>query len=695
MASSNTNIQVTDLDFGSIKSNFITYLQSQNTLKDYNYQGSALSTLLDVLSYNTQYNAYYLNMVANEMFLDSAIQRSSVISHAKLLNYTPKSAIAPSALINFTASGVNSPSFTIPKFTNFMSEPIDGVNYNFVTKDSVTVNTTSGVAQFNNLELKQGIPSTYAYTVSSITNPSFTYQIPDSNVDTTTIQVFVQKSTSNTAYDIYQPAKDYLNLNSTSKVYFVQESLNGKYEIYFGDGILGKKLEDGNVVLISYISTEGTASAGANNFALMSSLPGFTTYSIIPVSSATQGGDKESIESIKFQAPKSFSAQNRAVSKEDYITAIQQNSLGFAFDAVNVWGGEENDPPVYGQVFVCLKPKGSYNFTQTQKQRIIQEVIKPISMMTVTPTIVDPDYTYIKLNVNVYYDPALTTQTSSQIKSGITTAINNFASTSLNTFNSTFNSYDLLNAIQSYDKSIITSEYDLKLQKKFFPNLTIPTTYNLYFNTELKKGIFLTGITSSPAMKFRDPTNLTLVKDGIYVEEVPTVTNGIDTISVINPGFGYTSTPKVEIIGDGTGAAAHAVVVNGSIKSVVVDNPGTGYTSAIALVTPLDGDTTGRLGALTVQLQGRYGLLRSYFNNTLNNVKSVFNNNVGTVDYSKGIITLNSFSPLNVDNDLGQLALTATPTTSIISSTYNRVITVDPYDPTAITVNVIAKTSGK
>ena len=692
MAGANSSIQITDLDFNTIKNNFKNYLRSQDTFKDYNFEGSGMSVLLDVLSYNTQYNAYYLNMVANEMFLDSAVQRSSVISQAKLLNYTAKSAIAPTAEVSVVFNNVTDGSLTLPAGSSFLSSAIDSVNYNFVNSDSYTVNAVNNTVTFPNVKIKQGVIGSYSFSVDLTTNPSQTFEIPNETIDLTTLKVSVQNSTSDTSYEIYNRNTNYLTLSSDSKVYFIQESLKNTYEIYFGDGVLGKKLVDGNIVNITYLSTEGLSGAGANSFVLMDTISGYAATSVNSILQASQGGDKESIDSIKFQAPKSYAAQGRAVSKNDYITAIQQNSLGISFDAVNVWGGEENNPPVYGQVFISLKPAGTYSLTTTQKQRIIAEVIKPISVLTVTPTIVDPDYTYIKLTLNIYYNPSLTSQTSAQIQEGIKTAVYNFASTTLNTFNSTFNSYELLNTIQSYSNSIITSEYQVQLQKKFFPNLTTPTTYNLYYNTPIEKGIYLSGIGSLPALQFRDPSNLATIIDGIYVEELPTSTYGIDTIDVLNPGFGYQSTPTVTIVGDGTGATAHAIVSGGSIKNIVVDNAGVNYTSAMAVITAAAGDTTGLLGTATVKLLGRYGTLRSYYNNT-SQIKTIFSSNIGVVDYTNGVITFNSFGPIDVDNPLGQLTITANPTTSIISSTYNRIITIDPYDANAIIVNIIAKTS--
>ena len=695
MAGANSNIQMTDLDFNTIKNNLKTYLQSQDTLKDYNYEGSALSVLLDVLAYNTQYNAYYLNMVANEMFLDTALQRSSVVSQAKLMNYTPKSAIAPTATINLTMNGVSDPTLTLPKFTPFMSEAIDGINYTFVTTDSYTstVNLITNEAEFTNVVLKQGIPASLSYTVNSTNNPKYVFSLPAENIDTTTLQVLVQSSSSNTSVEIYTAAENYLTLDGNSLVYFLQENVSGSYDVSFGDGILGKKLTDGNIVLLSYITTFGSDSYGANNFVLMNSISGYSNATISPVTPTTQGSLRESIDSIKYQAPKSYSAQKRAVTKEDYITVIQQNNLGYNFDAVNVWGGQENDPPVYGQVFVAIKPSGAYVLSATQKERLIADVIRPVSIMTVEPTIVDPDYTYIQLTANVFYDPKKTNLTASQIKDAVKTTISNLATTNLNTFNSTFSATDFSQAIADVSTSIITNEISLQLQKKFTPNLTTPSTYNLYYGAPLIRGMFQSGVTTTPSITYRNPLNLAQLISGVYIEEMPSSTGGVETISVLNPGFGYQSAPTVTISGDGTGATAEAIVTgDGSIQKINVLTKGTGYTSAIITITPAEGTTTGALGAAIPNLEGRYGTLRTYYYNS-QNAKTVFEANVGTIDYTMGIVTLNAFNPIDIDNPLGQLTVTASPTTTIISSSYNRIITVDPFDPNAIIVNVTAKST--
>lgn len=692
MAGANSNIQVTDLDFNNIKNNLKTFLQSQETLKDYNYEGSALSTLLDVLAYNTQYNAYYLNMVANEMFLDSAIQRDSVLSHAKLLNYTPKSATAPTATISLLVNNVNTPTLTLPKYTNFISEAIDGINYNFITTTDTTVNTSANAAFFPNVTIAQGTPTSISYVVDSTSNPTFTFKIPDVGVDTSTLLVTVQQASTNTSFDTYTLGTDILGLDGTSQVYFLQEGLGGLFEVYFGDGVIGQQLSDGNIVRLSYVVTQGTSATGANNFILLNSVNGYTSSVVTPVTAATQGSAKESIQSIKFQAPKAFSAQGRAVTKDDYITVLQQNTLGFPFDAVNVWGGEENNPPVYGQVFIAVKPRGGYSLTEVQKTKLITDVIQNISVMTVTPTIVDPDYTYVQITANVLYDTKKTNLTASQLQTQIKVAIATYAQSTLNTFNSTFLASDFNTVINNVNGAIITNELSLQVQKKFYPNLTTPTTYTLNYGVPLKRGMFQSGIYSSPPVAIKSPLDLVSTIDGVYLEEVPTSTGGVSSISILNTGFGYQYAPTVTIKGDGTGATAIATInANGTLKSIIVTNAGSGYSSAIAVITPANNDTTGQLGAAVVNLEGQFGTLRTYYNNT-DNVKTVINNNVGTIDYTNGIVTINSFAPIQVDNDLGQFTVSASPTTTIFSSTYNRIITVDPYDSNAIVVNVTPRT---
>jgi hypothetical protein len=690
MAGENSNIQITDLDFNTIKTNLKRYLQSQTTLQDYNYEGSALSTLLDVLAYNTQYQAYYLNMVANEMFLDSALQRASVVSHAKLLNYTPQSATAPRAQIDLVMNNVTTSSLTLPKFTNFLSEAIDGVSYKFVTLNSTTQNTNlaNNTVTFDNLVIKQGEPVTLSFTYDNAANPTAIFELPDTDVDTTTITVLVQQSGSNTSTQVFTLVDDYLSLNDTSKVFFLQEGTNGYYQIYFGDGVLGQALTDGNVVSVSYIITSGTAATDANNFVLMDTISGFSSSTITSVQAATQGAEKETIESIKYTAPKSYSAQGRAVTKEDYIYLIQNNAGIFPIDAVNVWGGEENDPPVYGVVFVAIKPSGGYLLTPSQKLIIEEQIIKPISVITVQPRIIDVDYNYLVINSNILYEPKLTSLTSSQLQTQTLSAIQKFAEDTLNTFNSTFKLSSLISTVQSVSSSFVTNDANIVLQKRIVPSLISPTTYTLKYGTSLRKDIFGKSISVTPTFQVIDVENNNTVRNSVYLEETPSSTTYVESISINNPGFGYTSSPTVTILGDGSGATARATIVNGQVDSITIIDQGINYTQAIVQITPTDGN--GSLASAVAILAGNKGTLRTYYFE--NNVKKILNANAGTVDYAQGIVTLTDFNPSAINSSLGVLSVQAVPTTTIVSSARDKIITLDNTDPNAININIVAKT---
>jgi hypothetical protein len=686
MSSANSGLQITNLDFGSIKSSLKTFLSQQDTLQDYNFDGSALSVLVDLLAYNTQYNAYYLNMVANEMFLDSAVQRGSVVSHAKLLNYVPQSAVAPKATVQITVNGVTTSTLTLPKFTPFISEAIDNVNYTFLTTDASTVNVTANTATFNDIIISQGISSSFSYTYSSSSNPKQLFEILDSDIDTSTLIVTVQESSSNSATETFNLSTDYIDLTPSSKVYFLEEGMNGNYNIYFGDGLLGKSLVNGNIVNLTYITTSGTSAFGANSFTVMSSIGGFSNTVVTSITSASLGSEKESIESIKYTAPKAYAAQGRAVTKEDYIYLIQNNSTNLPIDSVSVWGGEENDPPVYGQIFCAVKPSGGYTLTPTQKQKLITEVIKPISVLTVVPNIVDPDYTYVKINTKVLYDVKKTTLTSNQIQNDVVSAINNFTSSTLNTFNSVFKLPELISSVQAANPAIITNESTIRLQKKFYPTLNARATYILDFGVPLKRNYFNAGLSSSPSFSKTDVTSLSSIRTGIFLEEVPTTTGGIATINVINQGFGYTKTPTVTITGNGQNASAYAVLVAGRVNNIVITDPGYNYTEAFVTITPQDGDTSGALAYASPVLEGSEGVIRSYY--YLNNVKTIFDPNAGTINYLTGRVTLIDFAPLEINNPLGQFTISVVPDSTIVSSTFNKIIAVDEFDPEATTVTV-------
>ena len=366
---------------------------------------------------------------------------------------------------------------------------------------------------------------------------------------------------------------------------------------------------------------------------------------------------------------------------------IQNNSGLFPIDAVNVWGGEENNPPIYGTVFIAIKPSGGFTLTQSQRAVIQEEIIKPISVLTVQPRIVDVDYTYLVIKSNILYEPKLTSLTSSQLQTQVTTAIQNFAKETLNTFNSTFKLSSLISTVQGVNSSFVTNDANIVLQKRFSPNLNNSTTYTLNFDTPLKKDIFGKSISATPTFQMVDTDSNGVIRETVYLEETPSSTTFVESISVTNPGFGYTAIPKVTILGDGLGATAEATIVNGRINKITVTNQGTNYTQAIVQITPTDGNGSLALG--TAILAGNKGTLRTYYFE--NNVKRILNINAGTVNYDTGIVTLTDFSPLQINNPLGILSIQAVPTTTIISSQKDKIITLDNTDPNSISVSISAK----
>ncbi len=681
-------LNVTDLDFDTIKTNLKTFLKQQSEFSDYDFEGAGLSVLLDILAYNTHYNAYYMNMLANESFLDSALLRNSVVSHAKKYGYTPRSAKAPLAKVNFTVNSLSSTpgSLTLPKGYIFLSNLVDSKSYNYITLEDTTVSKTGNNFVFSNVSIYEGTLVNYNFTQSNSTNPKQLFVIPDDNIDTSTLKVSVRSSSSNLTSVVYNLNTDILDVSSTSTVYYLQEGQNGKYEIYFGDDILGKKIPDGGVVTVNYLTTNGSASNKANNFIATNTIGGFNNFTVSSVLAASGGSEKETVDQIKFAAPLQFTSQNRAVTKNDYIKLIQQKYP--QFEAVTVWGGEENDPPVYGKVFISAKPKLGFEVSDTEKDYVKNTILKPISMLTITPEIVDIDYNYLKVEASVFYDKSKLSLNDSELRTSITTLIKNYTSTNLNKFNSYFRYSGLETAIDSFDRSIISNEISLFVAKKFRPDLIIADSYILDFGFELARGTTNDNFYSTPDFTVTD-------EDGVsrqcFFEEVPSSFSGLESITITNPGFGYTSTPKVTIVGDGEGAIAVAEIVNGKLNKVTVTNPGIGYTTAAVQITGGGGSLASGLAVL----EGRYGQIRiSYFKPdeiSSQSTKVILNKNknngvTGTIDYLMGKITISNFNPTAVNNDFGDIMVHIKPKISIIQSKLNKMLVLDADDPTSVVV---------
>ena len=324
---SQNRLQITELDFDTIKTNLKSFLKQQTEFQDYDFEGSGLNVLVNLLAYNTHYNAYYLNMVANESFLDTALLRDSVVSHAKTLGYIPHSKTASTAVINLTIDSGNSTlnTLTIPKGYVFNSDLMDKRIFNFVVMDENTVTKSNTSYHFENLNIKEGELTTYTYTYDEASNPKSVFLLPDADIDTSTITVIVKPSASNTTSTVYNKVTDILDVTAASEVFYLQESKGGKYQIYFGDGTVGKKLDDGSVVALTYLLTNGDLANKATGFAQTSAIGGYSTSTIEVLSVAAGGSDRETVEEIKTSSPLQFTTQNRLVTIKDYESYIKKN----------------------------------------------------------------------------------------------------------------------------------------------------------------------------------------------------------------------------------------------------------------------------------------------------------------------------------------------------------------------------------
>jgi hypothetical protein len=667
---------VTELDFDTIKTNLKTYLKQQSEFQDYDFEGSGLSTLLDILAYNTHYNAYYLNMVANESFLDTALLRDSVVSHAKTLGYTPYSVTAPTAVINLTVeSGSTTPeSLTLPKGYVFLSNLLDNRSYNFVVMEDTTVTKSNTSFYFENIDIKEGQLVTYNYTHNQNSNPKAVFELSDSNIDTKTISVSVRPSSGNTQTTIYNEVTDILDVGPTSEVFFLQESRGGKYQIYFGDNVIGKKLTDGSIVSVTYLVTSGAAANKSNDFSASAGLSGYTNFTIDVANIAGGGTDRESVENIKYSARAQYSTQNRLVTLKDYEAYIQQNYP--SIDSISVWGGEDETPKVFGKVFIALKPKLNYYISETEKQRIIDEIINPKAIVSVAAEIRDPEFLYLLIINNVQYDPKKTVDNETTIKNNIRNAVLNYRDQFLNKFGSTFVLSKLQDGVDDTNlNSIIGSECTIRVQRRFEPNLNLSSSYNIIFNVPLQRGTITNKLTSTEF----DVFDTSGIRRTAIFDEVAQSFTGISEIQIDDPGSGYVTTPTITITGDGTGATAEAVIVNQKIQSIIVTNRGTDYTRALVTIT----GGSGYGASATAVIDGRIGTLRTiYFDSSAQ--RQVINNSAGVIDYDNGIITINDINILSVNSDDGLIRLSVESDKGIIKTTRSTIITIDEDDPTSI-----------
>jgi len=455
-----TNLNVTELDFDQIKDNLKNYLKQQSEFNDYNFEGSGLSTLLDVLAYNTHYNAVAAHYSLNEAFLDSAQIRGNVVTRAKLLGYVPRSVLAPKATIKLVVDNSAGPSYpttlTLPRGTK-LTTTVQGETYQYVVVNSQTV-TGSATQQFtfDAVEIAEGTYKSLLYRVDNDIE-SQKFQISDSDVDTSTLRVRVQENEEALTYDIYSRFESLLNVDSASQIHYLQENTNGKYEVYFGDGVIGKKPINNNIVTLDYIYTHGDESNGASTFTLSSTLGGLVNanYTVTTVTPSAGGADRESMESIRFNAPLTFTAQNRAVTSDDYRAIILKSFSNVS--SISTWGGEDNDPIDFGKVYVAIKPLTGATLTAAEKLTIKDTVLKGKNIVSITPEIVDPNFTNLELDVFFKYNPNLTDRTNVELQGVVRDTISDYNFNNLNKFDGVFRYSQILKAIDSSDRSILNS----------------------------------------------------------------------------------------------------------------------------------------------------------------------------------------------------------------------------------------------
>ena len=534
MADVASKLRVSELDFDAIKSNLKNFLGDQNEFADYDFDGSAMSVLLDLLAYNTHYNAFYLNMVVNEMFLDTASIRNSVVSRAKHLGYTPQSVRGAKAYVDLTISPADTPATIIVAKDTQFSSTVNGIAYVFATATSTTVNINAyGVYTTANVGLTQGIPLTHRYTANTA-DPDQNFLLPNENTDTSTLVVRIQTSATDSNSFVYSVANDTTTVNSTSNVYFLEEAEDGKYEILFGDDVIGRKPVTGNIILASSLVADADAPNGAKTFVPVSTVGGYSDVTVSTLTVASGGSVRDTISKIKFNAPRSYQAQNRAVTINDYVRILERDYT--AADAVVAWGGETNDPPVYGKVYLAVKPAGGLTLSTATKSYIKNTILANRNVVSVTPEITDPDYLYVTISTAIKYDSTNTDLAAASIESLITNTVYQYGQSSLGTFSNQFRYSPLIKKIDETESSIESSLTTVKLRRTFTPTMNVATSYTLKFSNKIPT---VSGVAQVSSTQFSHYDDSGILRTSCALQDSNGVlqvyrTSGTDRIIVAN-----------------------------------------------------------------------------------------------------------------------------------------------------------------
>jgi hypothetical protein len=493
----------------------------------------------------------------------------------------------------------------------------------------------------------------------------------------------VSPGIGNTQISLYEQVNDITEIDRTSEIYFLQESRDGKYQIYFGDDILGKKLPDGSVLNINYLITNSSLANKANNFVaavtvIDSNQTSLTNFTINPVSAANGGSERETVDEIKYGAPLQYASQNRLVTYKDYEIYIRNSYPNL--DSISIWGGEDEVPPIYGKIFVSLKPRDNFYVSETEKQRIIENIIEPKSVVTIKTEFRDPEYLFINTIVDVQYNANKTSLSSEALKTSIRNAILNYKNLYLDKFNSKFAISKLQESIDSVDlNSIIGSDATIRVQKRFAPTLGRVSNYQVNFNLSLLQGTTFNKLTSTEF----DVNDASGILRTVSIEEVPKSFTGINSIEIQNTGVNYTSEPTVTITGDGFGATARAIISFGKIQRIEVLNPGIDYNQAVVTITG-----GGGFGALaTAVIDTKIGKLRTvYYTESVERV--VVDSDIGVIDYENGVITLTDLNIIDVKSDDGLIRIDCGIENNIIQSNRNTILTIDEFDNSSISINL-------
>lgn len=601
----NKNITVAELDFDAIKSNIKTFLKAQSTFADYDFEGAGLSVLLDILAYNTHYNALYTNLAVNESFLDSASKRSSVVSRAKEIGYVPHSATGATATVNIVVSSTSSSpaTLTLPAYSSF-SSTIDGVNYTFYNTEAIVTSLSGSTYTFTGVQIKEGTPLTFKYTVAD----GVQYILPNANVDLSTLKVRVQDNASSSNFETFVNQEEIINLDGTSQVYFVKEIEGQLYELEFGNDTIGKALVSGNVVNLTYMTTNKTDGNGARLFTYTGSTLLGGTVAITTTTPAVGGADIESIDSVRYNAPRSYASQNRAVTVEDYKSIIFR--LYPEAQTVNAWGGEDNVPPSYGRIYLSIQPTSTSVLTDAQKEFIIREILKQKNVVSITPVIVDPEYINLEINTSVYYNPRLTVKTETELKDLVINTIKAYNVENLESFTGIFRHSNLSSQIDATEDSIISNITTIKLHREIDVQYNSNSTYTIYLGNPIydsgvpeesvtSTGFYIAG--NENIMYLEDlPTYGTLVgvlRMYYYVGDIKTYHR---TFGTIDYATGTITMPELEITGiDQTSSDIFELIIKPqsndvvSIRNQLVTIPDNNINVSIILDKVSVGDPAG------------------------------------------------------------------------------------------------------